>query len=176
MKFTKKQTGETSTSKQISRRGMLKSMGVGAVAVGAVAATPAFGENSEGESTMSDAFQEFFQKRGVLLDDLLLQADGVRADHHRALVFEREVDGWNEIGKGLAHARGRFDADLGSRLKMRRRLLRHPQLLRTLLVGATSKFSRALQRAFRAEKGIGLPDHIRVPVGVGGRFKTKSII
>ena len=57
---------------------------------------------------------EFFgnhriEKRDVLLDQLLLQADGVGGHHHTLPAFHNAPNGRNEIRKALANARPCFD-------------------------------------------------------------------
>ena len=76
---------------------------------------------------------DLLHDRDVLVDELLLQIDRVRADDRLALGFQRVRHGGQQVGQRLADASRGFDHERSLLLQSLRHQLRHALLLRAKL-------------------------------------------
>ena len=78
--------------------------------------------------------QNRLQERQILVDELLLQRDGVRADHHPLVVADDPLDRGQQIRKAFAHAGAGFDQQVGRPVERLGHTAGHGQLLRARLI------------------------------------------
>ena len=95
------------------------------------------------------------EKRDVLLDDLFLQADGVRADDDPFAVIDDAADRGQKIAEALAHSGAGLHEKASASSERLRDRRRHVDLLRSGLIAlqATS------DRAFRGQDVDGIDRH-----------------
>jgi len=84
------------------------------------------------------------EERHILVEDLLLQRDRVRADDHALVVLDDAADRGHEVCEALADARPRLDEEPPARIEVLLDRVRHTELLRPRLKRTNAPRERTL--------------------------------